>query len=66
MKFIQFSIAEDEKEYFEAFARKRGFAKAADMARFALHQYVTRYPVKSLRAVQPDSLRTDADEGTDG
>ena len=63
MKFIQFSIEPDEKEYFDAFARKRGFHKASDMARFALHQYVTRYPVKSLRAVQPDSLRTDNEEG---
>ena len=63
MTTIQFSVDPDEKEYFEAFAKKRGFRRASDMARFALHQYVTRYPVKGLVAVQPDSLRADSYEG---
>ena len=63
MTTIRFSVEPDEKEYFDAFARRRGFRRAADMARFALHQYVTRYPVKGLLAVQPDSLRAGSDEG---
>ena len=48
---ISFTV-EDKARWLEI-AKAKGFKNASDLARFALYQYESRYPLKSFRAVQP-------------
>lgn len=51
---ISFTV--ENKAEWIAFAKAKGFKNASDLARFALYQYETRYPLKSPKAVQPEGL----------
>lgn len=47
---VSFSLpSEPKKEELEAFARAKGFASVGALARFALYQYVNKYPLKKAQ-----------------
>jgi hypothetical protein len=53
---ISFSVETPErKAEILAYAKERGFHSAGALARFALYQYMTRYPLKDARDVQPEA-----------
>ena len=52
---IQFSVeASGKKLEITRYAREKGFRDASTLARFALYQYMQRYPLKNAKAVQPE------------
>jgi hypothetical protein len=51
------------REYIERFADEAGFNNASTMARFALYQYMKRYPAKNLPSVQQMLLDEAEKEG---
>ena len=47
---VSFSLpSEPKKEELEAYARAKGFASVGALARFALFQYIGRYPLKGAQ-----------------
>jgi hypothetical protein len=59
---ISFMVSDEFRLEADAFANKKGFRTASDLARYALVQHMKRYPVckhgngtKGLRAVQPQA-----------
>lgn len=44
---VRFSLeTNNQKDELEAYAKEKGFTNAGSLARFALFQYVSRYPGK--------------------
>lgn len=56
---------EDTKEVLE-YAKSKGFRSVSDLARFTISHYMTRYPLKSLRASQLQGSEGKSQEGTTG
>lgn len=40
--------SEDDKSHLVAYAKDRGFSSVGALARFALFQYINRYPMKRV------------------
>jgi hypothetical protein len=57
---IQFTVeTEERKEEIIAMAKARGFQNAGSLARFALYQYISRYPLKDALHVQDERKEDD-------
>jgi len=54
---ISFSIPEEKKEEIDRIVQDKGFRGASDLARFAVYQYIARYPVKNGLHVRADPVR---------
>lgn len=49
---ISFTI--DDREFWDRYAKERGFRTASDLARFAIVQYEARYRSKERKDVKPE------------
>lgn len=55
---IQFTVESDrKKEEIREIAEVRGFPNAGSLARFALYQYISRYPLKDATHAQDEHER---------
>ena len=57
---ISFTLdSEDRRDELKEYAKVRGFTSIGALARFALYQYVNRYPIKKVhgRTTSSDSER---------
>ena len=64
-KRITFSVPDGKKTEIEKIAIEKGFRGTSDLARFALYQYLARYPVKNPVHVRPGQVQTELKETTD-
>lgn len=64
---ISFTVESPEKrDEINKFAIFKGFQNASILARFALYQYIHRYPGKIEKPVQPQTHKDSIEEVADG
>lgn len=63
---ISFTVESEEKRAeIEEYAIAKGFRNASTLARVAIYQYISRYPLKNGIAVQPAQVQNKSEKGCD-
>lgn len=63
---ICFTLEEEQKDEVEYYARAKGLHNGATLARFAVFQYMKRFPLASRKAVQRKGTGKEKEEGRNG